>query len=133
MFSELQFVNRFEAWNAYEWLFNDSQAVRTGVLPMFPAEQQDLLIGDNMFGMGKIEGLTVWFQAANGGQESFAYITLLVYFNKIGVPLNFQTMNQIIGPTSLIKQISNLLTYNIQNSTEYNQNSTIDNRQMVQF
>ena len=42
-------------------------------------------------------------------------------------------MNQIIGPTSLIKQISNLLTYNIQNSTEYNQNSTIDNRQMVQF
>lgn len=75
----------------------------------------------------------MWFQAANGGQESLAYITLLVYFNEIGVPMNFQTMNQIIGPTSLIKQISNLLTYNIQNSTEYNQNSTIDNKQMVQF
>jgi 5'(3')-deoxyribonucleotidase len=57
---------------------------------MFNTSQQDILINDSRFGLGKIEGLTIWFSACQN--NTGAYDVLVANFALKGIDLNATVM-----------------------------------------
>jgi len=60
-------LNRYYAYNAELFMFNDFSLVQQGVLAGLPVSQQSTVYYDPVFGMNNANKLNFWVAAAIGG------------------------------------------------------------------
>ena len=80
MYSDLKLVSRQYANNALQFLFSNQALVIQGVLASFNSTEQTIIYTDTKFGMNTIDGLLWWVLAAQNGNSSLEYQSLVEYY-----------------------------------------------------
>jgi len=101
-----QLRSRLVALNAFYYMFNDKDLVMSGVLAGLKNAED--IYKDENFGMDSHVKLYYWVKAASGGQEAPEYQSVQAHFG-----LTDEQMYQIVGPTSMLNMVLNMVTHNL--------------------
>mmetsp|Transcript_39184 Transcript_39184/g.28327 ORF Transcript_39184/g.28327 Transcript_39184/m.28327 type:complete len:126 (+) Transcript_39184:480-857(+) len=90
-------VNRYYAWNAYNYVFYDYDAVQAGVLGGFDSATSNAIYTDTFYGLDTVNKLFYWVNANQNGADSDDYKNIVTYFAGIGITLDAAAMDAICG------------------------------------
>jgi len=126
-------LNRYYAYNAETFLFNDFTLVSQGVLAGLPSDQQATVYYDPLFGMNDANKLNFWVAVTIAGPTSAEYKALKDYYTSIGVGMTDTVMNQITGKNSMLNFVVVNLMSVVLSTTVWGQKVAISDFQMNQI
>lgn len=94
-------LDRYYAYNAYVYMFNDPDLVYAGVLASLPAAQQEQVYTDPILGLNEVGKLSIWVLANENGVGSTEWNYIIAYYSAKGIDMS-SAIYQIIGPSSIL-------------------------------
>lgn len=85
-------VNRYYAWNAYNYVMSDSDMVYAGVLGGFDTTTAQAIYTDNFYGLDTVNKVYEWVLANQGGSDSDAWKNIIAYYAGIGITIDDAAM-----------------------------------------
>lgn len=112
---------RYFAHNIYLLAYNNMEEMKRSVLGGFTDSAAKAIFEDAVYGLGTSQGtLYRWVKAMNDGPTSITYKNILAHFKGGRAPgFTDETMNQIIGPTSLMYSLNFTFEFNCLFEFEY--------------
>lgn len=94
-------LDRYYAYNAYAYMFNDADLVYAGVLAALPTDQQVTVYTDPILGLNEVGKLSIWVLANENGVNSAEWNYIIAYYAAKGIDMS-SAIYQIIGPSSIL-------------------------------
>lgn len=113
-------LDRYYAYNAFVYMFNDADLVYAGVLASLIPAQQVLVYTDPILGLNEVGKLSVWVLANENGVGSIEWNYIVNYYSAKGIDMS-SAIYQIIGPSSILQMIISEQRAAILVETSYNQ------------